>query len=290
MLDAIRYLTTHDNAFIRYFEGHEGAVTDIAMHPGADDFISCSKDNTIRLWNAGTKNATAVLYLNTPYLSAWDPSGQVFAVASPTGGSILLYDRRHFDKAPFSTIDIVEACHLVDPQHVMKGWTKLEFSNNGKWILLGTEGGGHVLLDAFANNNVDKSVGENSGDGLRAYLEKPNGSTGRLAPGEDFSVNGGSSSNDANFESSGDCCFTSDGRYVLSGASKQDVLVWDTLDTPGKERDAGEKTLPGDDKILAPKYTLKDEREAAVLAWNPRYNFFTTADQDVVFWIPDWHA
>jgi COMPASS component SWD2 len=48
-VDSIRYLTTHDNSFVRYFEGHEGAVTCLAMHPGSDDFISCSKDNTIRL-------------------------------------------------------------------------------------------------------------------------------------------------------------------------------------------------------------------------------------------------
>ena len=30
--------------------------------------------------------------------------------------------------------------------------------------------------------------------------------------------------------------------------------------------------------------------EAAVLAFNPRYNFFAAADKEVVFWVPDPHA
>lgn len=158
--DAIRYLTTHDNAFIRYFEGHEGAVTNLAMHPGSDDFISCSKDNTVRLWNTGTKNATGVLHLNTPYLSAFDPSGQVFAVGSPSAGHVLIYDHRNFDKAPVNMFDIVESCASVDTDQLMKGWTKLEFSNDGKSILLGTKGGGHFLLDSFKGH-------------LKAYLQKP---------------------------------------------------------------------------------------------------------------------
>ena len=61
-IDAIRYLTTHDNAFLRYFEGHEAAVTCLEMHPGSDKFISCSKDNTVRLWNA--KDGSCVTTFN----------------------------------------------------------------------------------------------------------------------------------------------------------------------------------------------------------------------------------
>lgn len=253
--DAIRYLTTHDNAFVRYFEGHEAAVTCLAMHPGNDDFISCSKDNTVRLWNAGTKNATGTLHLNTPYLSAFDPSGQVFAVGSPGSGQVLIYDHRNFDKAPCSTFDVIESCTFLDPKTLLEGWTKLEFSNDGRNILLGTKSGGHFLLDSFNGS-------------MRAYLRKAGsnarGST-RLAPGEDGS----------GVESSGDCCFTSDGRYVL-GAAGNKVLVWDTLGQVENET-----------KILDPLHVLdNDTRRTGVLAFNPRFNFFATADQDLVFWIP----
>jgi COMPASS component SWD2 len=162
----------------------------------------------------------------------------VFAVACTSSGTVLLYDARNYDKAPFATVDIVEQCRKVDSQCLNKGWTKLEFSNDGKSLLVGTRGNGHFLLDAFEGT-------------LKAYLQ--------------------------NIESSGECCFAPDGRYVLSG-SKKDVLVWDTM------------AAPNDNKVLEPSWTLPDKREAAVLAFNPRYNFFATADQELLFWLPDPHA
>ena len=172
-------------------------------------------------------------------------------------------DVRNYDKAPFATIDIVEQCRDLDPHHVGKGWTKLEFSNDGKSLLLGTKGAGHFLLDAFEGT-------------LKAYLRRPSGGTRRLAVGEGSMTNG--TAGDASTqESSGDCCFTPDGRFVISGA-KQDVLVWDTFKTPA------------DNKMLEPTWTLQDKREAAVVAFNPRFNFFATADQDLVFWLPDPHS
>ncbi|KAK5988802.1 WD repeat-containing protein 82-B [Cladobotryum mycophilum] len=265
---AIRYLATHDNSFIRYFEGHDDAVTSLAVHPGSDNFISCSQDNTVRIWDTQTKHWQGQLFLRSPFLSAFDPSGTVFAVGCPSSGSVLLYDLRNYDKAPFATVDIVDQCRRVDSQCLNKGWTKLEFSNDGKSLLLGTKGNGHFLLDAFEGT-------------LKAYLRRPSGGTRRLAVGEAAPVitNGnGSSTDPGQFESSGDCCFAPDGRYVLSGSSKQDVLVWDTLKQPPET------------KILEPSWTLPDKREAGVIAFNPRFNFFATADQDLVFWLPDPHA
>ncbi|KAH7037952.1 WD repeat-containing protein [Microdochium trichocladiopsis] len=264
--DAIRYLTTHDNSFVRYFEGHEAAVTCLAMHPGNDDFISCSRDNTVRLWNAGTKNATGLLHLNTPYLAAWDPSGTVFGVASPASGTVLLYDHRNFDKAPFAQFDVMESCGVTDPAFTTKGWTKLEFANDGKSILIGTRGGGHFVLDSFDGS-------------MKAYLKKPESRSKRLAAGEEYSANGASSSaHEGNVESSGDCCFTPDGRFVLSGTRKG-VVIWDISQQP-------EDPVK---KILEPRYRMEDSRAAAVLAHNPRFNFFATADQELVFWVPDPH-
>ncbi|KAJ4292152.1 hypothetical protein N0V88_005780 [Collariella sp. IMI 366227] len=250
--DAIRYLATHDNSFIRYFEGHEGTVTNLALHPGADNFISCSVDNTVRLWNIGTKQWTGKLLLNAPYLSAWDPSGNVFAVASPASGSILLYDYRNYERAPFAVFDVLEARGPAETEAAFRGWTKLEFSNDGKHLLLGSRSEGHFLLDAFDGS-------------LKAYLKKPGPSTRRLGVGE---TDGG------NVESSGECCFAPDGRYVLSGA-RTDLVVWDIL------------TPPGSNKVLEPAHVLEEKRETAVVAYNPRYNMIATADQELMFWLPD---
>ncbi|PHH69666.1 hypothetical protein CDD83_5651 [Cordyceps sp. RAO-2017] len=262
---AIRYLATHDNSFIRYFEGHEADVTCLVVHPGNDNFISCSRDNTLRIWDTQTKNCQGQLILKNPSLAAYDPSGMVFAVACPTSGSVLLYDVRSYHKTPFATVDVVEQCCSIDLQCLVKGWTKLEFSNDGKSLLLGTKGSGHFLFDAF--------------DGTaRACLYKPAGGTRRQAPGETEAVaNGNVVTDPACMDSSGDCCFTPDGRFVISG-TRQDVLVWDTLGSPPEN------------KMLEPAWNLPDKREAAVVAFNPRFNFLATADQDLVFWLPDPHA
>ncbi|KIH93704.1 COMPASS component SWD2 [Sporothrix brasiliensis 5110] len=264
--DSIRYLATHDNSFIRYFEGHEASVTSISMHPGTDNFVSTSQDGTVRLWNVASKQWTGLLYLNKPYLSAWDPSGNVFAVASPAAGTVLLYDHRNYQKPPFSVFDVVEQCAAVDQRNLLQGWTKLDISNDGKHILVGTRGAGHFLLDAFDGK-------------LKAFLRKTDDPTRRAAAGEggDVPSASGAPADPTRLEGSGDCCFTPDGRYVLGG-TKQNVMVWDTLGSVGEN------------KVLNPAFVLEDKREAAVVAFNPRFNFFATADQALVFWLPDANA
>lgn len=233
------------------------------MHPGSDNFISCGRDNTLRLWDINTKFWTAQLNLRTPYLAAYDPSGKVFAVASSSSGSILLYDQHNLIK-PVSVFDVVEKCHTADTHTMMQGWTKVEFSNDGKHILLGTNGKGHFLLDAFTCE-------------LKAFLRKPEGGVRRAPPGEGADARGAHAGTPQVLDTSGECCFSPDGRYVLSG-SRKDVLVWDVLATPSEKKE------------LQPTHVLEDKREAAVLAYNPRFNFFATADQHLEFWLPDPHV
>ncbi|KAH8895093.1 WD repeat-containing protein 82 [Thozetella sp. PMI_491] len=253
--NAIRYLATQDNSFIRYFEGHEDNVTSLALHPGSDNFISCSQDSTVLMWNISNKQWIAKLFLNDPRLAAWDPSGNVFAIGCPASGMVLLYDYRNVTKAPFTTIDLLPARNPADPIVAsFCGWTQLAFSNDGKHILVGSKFGGHYLLDAFNGS-------------LKAYLKKPGSGTSRSGVGENEGP-----------ESSGDCCFSPDGRYVISGAQK-DLLIWDTLGTPSETY-----------KELEPLHILEEKREAGVVAFNPRYNMVATADREVMFWLPDPHC
>lgn len=168
---------------------------------------------------------------------------------------------RNFDKAPISTVDVVAQARAIDPECLMRGWTALHFSNDGNTLLLGTKGKGHFAFDAFDGT-------------LKAYLHRPSSSTKRLAPGEEEPAGSGS----AALDSSGDCCFTPDGRFVVSGSGK-DVLVWDLLQAPTARN-----------KVLEPAHTLTDKRDPAVLAFNPRFNMFATADQDLVLWLPDFTA
>lgn len=256
--NTIRYLSTHDNSYLRYFEGHEQTVTCLSLHPGQDNFLSCSEDNSVRIWDAATKNACGKLLLNGAYLAAWDPSGNVFAVASPTAQAILLYDFRNYDREPFLTFDMLQ--HSQDA--ISKGWNKLEFSNDGKSLLLGTTGRSHFLLDAFNGH-------------LKAHLLRDNkGGSPRLAAGEHNPETIDPSSPEFLQEGTGDCCFTPDGRYVVSGSRKENILVWDTL-------------ASAQSNDLKPSHQLEYKGDSAIVAFNPRYNLFATGDREVVLWVPD---
>jgi COMPASS component SWD2 len=46
----IRYLSLFDNAYLRFFTGHEGRVTSLSMSATDDRFLSASVDGTVRLW------------------------------------------------------------------------------------------------------------------------------------------------------------------------------------------------------------------------------------------------
>ena len=99
----------------------------------------------------------------------------------------MLYDLRNFDKEPFSVFPINDDVYLQNLSYPprMPEFSKLEFSNDGKSILVGTNGGVHYILDAFAG-------------GIKARLTDH---TSNPSPGL----------------SSGDVSFTPDGRYIIGG-------------------------------------------------------------------------
>ncbi|EAW13101.1 WD-repeat containing protein SWD2 [Aspergillus clavatus NRRL 1] len=251
--DSLRLLDLHNEGYVRYFSGHTDKVTCLALSPGSDTFISCSKDDTIALWDLSSRNAQGKLKLATPYLVAFDPSASVIAIASQSTSSVLLYDFRNYDKAPFSTFDLAPYEERYTPSTRGRAWTRLEFSNDGKHLIVGTDYHGHFVLDAFEGN-------------LKAFLVGKNGSPGRAAP---VSTTGKPLGQ-------GDVCFTPDGRYAIGGSGDHtDVLVWDLQQTP----DAN--------SLLQPMTRLTNRGRTAILEYNPRYNMLATADKEVVFWLPE---
>lgn len=275
--DAIRYLSSHDNTYIRYFRGHTAAVTSIALNPSSDAFISSSLDNTVRLWDLRSQHPQGQLDLATPYLSAYDPTASVIAVACLLARSILLYDVRNVDKAPFATFDIEAAeqrlagLPAVDKAGGLGDWTKLEFSNDGKRLLVATTAG-HLLVDAF------------EGD-LLGYCVRPVGYTGRVPPADLGKLRARQlaskrASSVAPSSGQGDACFSPDGRYVVGGSGDAELCVWDTA-----------RADDDPDKVLHPMRELamgnKMGANNRVVAYNPRHNLLATADRQLVFWVPD---
>ena len=254
--DSIRYLSTHDNAFLRYFKGHTAPVTSLAVCPSSDTFLSCSLDNSVRLWSLSSPYPQARLNLSTPHLATYDPSASVIAIASSSTQSILLYDLRNYDKAPFATFDLRKYMSPSDLIH--PDWTKLDFSNDGKSLLLASNTPtGHFLLDAF-----DGSLRAHCPRTVHPPLNL------RAAPGMPGQLG------------QGDVSFSADGRYLVGGTGgERDMVVWDT-----------HGQIEIETKQLKAMCGLPCKGRASVVEWNPRYNMCASADKEVVFWVPDEHV
>lgn len=148
--DTIRYLSLHDNKYIRYFPGHTKKVVTLSMSPIDDMFLSGSLDKTLRLWDLRSPNCQGLMHLSSRPVAAFDPEGLIFA-AGVNSESVKLYDLRSFDKGPFASFRV--------PQEKNLEWTGLKFSPDGKTILLSTNGGVIRLVDAFHGNPTHSLTG-----------------------------------------------------------------------------------------------------------------------------------
>jgi WD40 repeat protein len=115
-VDSIRYLSLHDNKYLRYFKGHRDRVCALSMAPRDDSFLSAAMDRTVRLWDLRTNVCQGLLHVPMPsppsssaasssaahkhlpaggkVLVAHDPEGMVFAVAT-SPNIVKLYDRTY---------------------------------------------------------------------------------------------------------------------------------------------------------------------------------------------------
>eukprot|EP00730_Choanoeca_flexa_P018202 TRINITY_DN8841_c0_g1_i2.p1 TRINITY_DN8841_c0_g1~~TRINITY_DN8841_c0_g1_i2.p1 ORF type:complete len:155 (+),score=19.31 TRINITY_DN8841_c0_g1_i2:80-544(+) len=59
-LGGIRYLSLHDNKYIRYFKGHKDSnITSLCMSPANDQFLSACSGDSVRLWDLKSPNCQA---------------------------------------------------------------------------------------------------------------------------------------------------------------------------------------------------------------------------------------
>eukprot|EP01025_Chloroclados_australasicus_P027807 TRINITY_DN2750_c3_g1_i6.p1 TRINITY_DN2750_c3_g1~~TRINITY_DN2750_c3_g1_i6.p1 ORF type:complete len:270 (-),score=20.22 TRINITY_DN2750_c3_g1_i6:237-983(-) len=147
--NSIRYLSVHENKYLRYFRGHEKRVTSLCMNPKNDMFISAAQDKTVRLWDLRTDQAQGLLKdLPGQPCCSFDEQGLVFAVGVESG-VVKLYDCNDCSRGPFDTFQIKELANT--PNAI----TCLKFSNDGQRLLVVSGPNIHVL-DAFTGNQIQK--------------------------------------------------------------------------------------------------------------------------------------
>ncbi|KAG9124521.1 member of Set1p complex, histone methyl transferase [Ceratobasidium sp. 392] len=219
--DTIRYHSLHDNKYLQYFRGHKKKVVSLEVSPVDDGFMSSSLDNTVRLWDLRSPQCRGLLNLPSAPVVAYDSTGMVFAVGISQYSRILLYDMSNFDKEPFKTI------HLDDQRLAKISYppripvmTSMSFSSNGKWLLAGTAGEVHYILDAFDGDLLCR---------LEGHLGLERGKSGNaLGVVPDRGISG---------EEVG---WTPDSKYAVGGSQTGKIHVWDVAKFLEKKPDSTE--------------------------------------------------
>ncbi|KAI7906358.1 Hydantoinase B/oxoprolinase-domain-containing protein [Cokeromyces recurvatus] len=191
--DTLRYLSIHDNKYIRYFRGHKKRVTSISMSPINDTVLTSSLDETVRLWDLRSSTCQGVLHGESKTLAAIDPQGLVFAVGT-NSSTIHVYDCREYTKGPFDT------WHIQDNQRLgrLPEWTSLKFTPDGKKLIITTLSDIIYILDAFTGALIQKLVGHSG---------PKEGSCGE------------------------EVCITPDASFVMAGGKDAILRIWDINNT-----------------------------------------------------------
>lgn len=184
----VRYLSLHDNKYLRSFQGHHGYISSISMSPLDDNFLTASIDKTIVKWDLSTPNEIARILLPASVgapLVQYDSSGLVFGVMTPTismgrveGHSIRLFDSRQLDGGPFQVISpptqsyttvLDEKYPDLDAEIKQKtlnsNWTSFQFTTDGSNILVNTDCDYVWTLDGFRPDVPPKILGPRKNEG-----------------------------------------------------------------------------------------------------------------------------
>lgn len=186
-------MSLHDNAYLRYFKGHEKLVTALEMSPLNDNFLSGAPNDSVRLWDLRSAACEGVMPCpgGNPHI-AIDPQGMVFAV-SLDSKHIRLYDLKNHAAGPFSVFE------LADPLRPKCRWSDLKFSPDGRDLLvneIGSTGRIH-LINSFEGT-------------LKATLQLPNFKSKSVEDPKD------------NYEAS----FTPDGKYIMACGPDRKIHIW----------------------------------------------------------------
>jgi COMPASS component SWD2 len=250
--NAIRYLSLVNNQYIRYFKGHKAQVMSIEVSPCEDVFLSSSLDGTVKLWDLQSQTPVGNLDIGLSCLVAFDPQGIVFAVGNKYTNTIDLYDIKTFDKEPFLTIRPPKVADQI--------WTKIEFSNNGKLVLVLTNSYEHYIFDSFLSQLLTTLKTECKVNGGWLHSKYPTTGSGTFSP-----------------------C----GKFVIIGSPDSSLQLFDLRCI--KTTDGNKHILHSDDnpKSIRPYKVIKNSPNLPrIVTFDPKLLVLATADNTVALWKP----
>lgn len=159
----VNYWSLYDNKILRKFRGHADVVTNVALCPASDTFLTASRDRTVRLWNVG--QAGCVAQLSAPSsgspLVAYDSTGLVFCIAAKDDQQqqyfLHLYDARNYGGGAFAELKVTRANLMaaieqqpgISPYGADSLWKSVQFNKAGDRLLVAAERGMAFVLDGF---------------------------------------------------------------------------------------------------------------------------------------------
>ena len=135
--------------------------------------------------------------------------------------------------------------------------TYLSFNQTGQYLLAGTSGDVHYIVDTFSGKLIYRLTGH-------VGLERADGASVGLVPKAGISGQ--------------ELCWTPDGRMIVGGSAAGQVHVWALPDQP-----------PATPPVTLHSTTTLQGQEGTprVVAFNPRCAHLCTAGTQVAFWLPD---
>ncbi|XP_030384584.1 WD repeat-containing protein 82 [Scaptodrosophila lebanonensis] len=221
---SIRCLDLNTGVHLRLFSGHVDKVNALRFQPNCEyHFMSAGYDNQILLWDIRTHTYTHQFSNLRRPLLAYDPAGLVFAVSSGTE-RIDLHDVRMLNELPCLSFKY--------SSNKLANWTQMQFSPDGRSLLLATDHSWCFSVDAF------------DGHFRQAYTGYANEK--RL----DLQV-----------------CYTPDSKFVLSGADAGRVHVWRASDGEQLAVLKGNNAGPIRCLCFNPRYLMFVSSDLLTLFW-----------------------
>jgi COMPASS component SWD2 len=139
----LRLLSLDTKKYVRVYSGHSARVTSLSVH---DKFVATSsKDSTVRVWNASSRESINNVTFSSPPLVAFHPFGEFLAVARESS-IIEIYEK-------FNFLQSVNQFKL-DKNETIE-WTRLKFSDDGRMLMITTNASSILVIDLATGEELN---------------------------------------------------------------------------------------------------------------------------------------